>query len=132
MFAGGGGLGGSWASAGRRSEGAAGHGRLAASGKRRRQPLASAPCYTARAKPRPALTPDADVVSMGLRPSSHEMIQDTTPAGETRNQPMKVTALNGSPRLKGNTAAMIHHVLLELDREGIEIPFPQMTLHKAD
>jgi multimeric flavodoxin WrbA len=33
---------------------------------------------------------------------------------------MKVVAFNGSPRKEGNTAALIKHVLTELEREGIE------------
>lgn len=33
---------------------------------------------------------------------------------------MKVVAFNGSPRREGNTAALIKHVLKELEKEGIE------------
>ncbi|MDQ1251040.1 MAG: hypothetical protein QG646_109 [Euryarchaeota archaeon] len=33
---------------------------------------------------------------------------------------MKVVAFNGSPRKEGNTAALIKHVLGELEKEGIE------------
>lgn len=33
---------------------------------------------------------------------------------------MKVVAFNGSPRKEGNTAALIKHVLKELEKEGIE------------
>ena len=33
---------------------------------------------------------------------------------------MKVVAFNGSPRKEGNTAALIKHVLTELENEGIE------------
>jgi multimeric flavodoxin WrbA len=33
---------------------------------------------------------------------------------------MKVVAFNGSPRKEGNTAALISHVLSELEKEGIE------------
>ncbi len=33
---------------------------------------------------------------------------------------MKVVAFNGSPRKEGNTAALIKHVLTELEKEGIE------------
>lgn len=33
---------------------------------------------------------------------------------------MKVVAFNGSPRKEGNTAALIKHVLAELEKEGIE------------
>ncbi len=33
---------------------------------------------------------------------------------------MKVVAFNGSPRKEGNTAALIRHVLTELEKEGIE------------
>ena len=33
---------------------------------------------------------------------------------------MKVVAFNGSPRKEGNTAALIKHVLAELENEGIE------------
>jgi multimeric flavodoxin WrbA len=33
---------------------------------------------------------------------------------------LKVVAFNGSPRKEGNTAALIRHVLTELEKEGIE------------
>jgi len=33
---------------------------------------------------------------------------------------LKVVAFNGSPRKEGNTAALIKHVLTELEKEGIE------------
>ena len=33
---------------------------------------------------------------------------------------MKVLALIGSPRLLGNTASMVHHLLDELEKEGVE------------
>jgi multimeric flavodoxin WrbA len=33
---------------------------------------------------------------------------------------MKVVAFNGSPRKEGNTAALLKHVLAELEKEGIE------------
>jgi multimeric flavodoxin WrbA len=33
---------------------------------------------------------------------------------------MKVVAFNGSPRKDGNTATLIRHVLVELEKEGIE------------
>ncbi len=33
---------------------------------------------------------------------------------------MKVVAFNGCPRKEGNTAALIKHVLAELEKEGIE------------
>jgi len=39
---------------------------------------------------------------------------------------MKVIAFNGSPRQDGNTAALIRHVLKELEAEGIETEFIQL------
>ncbi len=39
---------------------------------------------------------------------------------------MKVVAFNGSPRKDGNTAALINHVLKELQAEGIETEFIQL------
>ena len=39
---------------------------------------------------------------------------------------MKVVAFNGSPRKEGNTAALIKHVLAELEKEGIETEVVQV------
>ncbi|MCQ1534631.1 flavodoxin family protein [Methanosarcina sp. KYL-1] len=39
---------------------------------------------------------------------------------------MKVVAFNGSPRKDGNTAALIKHVLSELEKEGIETEIVQV------
>ncbi|HWR25545.1 MAG TPA: flavodoxin family protein [Methanosarcina sp.] len=39
---------------------------------------------------------------------------------------MKVVAFNGSPRREGNTAALIRHVLIELEKEGIETELVQV------
>jgi multimeric flavodoxin WrbA len=39
---------------------------------------------------------------------------------------MKVVAFNGSPRKEGNTAALIKHVLAELEKEGIETEIVQV------
>lgn len=39
---------------------------------------------------------------------------------------MKVVAFNGSPRKEGNTAALIKHVLAELEKEGIETEVMQV------
>lgn len=39
---------------------------------------------------------------------------------------MKVVAFNGSPRKEGNTAALIRHVLIELEKEGIETEVVQV------
>ncbi len=39
---------------------------------------------------------------------------------------MKVVAFNGSPRKEGNTAALIGHVLSELEKEGIETEMVQI------
>ncbi len=39
---------------------------------------------------------------------------------------MKVVAFNGSPRKEGNTAALIKHVLAELEKEGIETEVVQL------
>lgn len=39
---------------------------------------------------------------------------------------MKVVAFNGSPRKEGNTAALIKHVLAELEKEGIETEVAQV------
>ncbi|AKB52595.1 iron-sulfur flavoprotein [Methanosarcina barkeri str. Wiesmoor] len=39
---------------------------------------------------------------------------------------MKVVAFNGSPRKDGNTAALIKHVLAELEKEGIETEVVQI------
>lgn len=39
---------------------------------------------------------------------------------------MKVVAFNGSPRKEGNTAALIRHVLAELEKEGIETEVVQV------
>lgn len=36
---------------------------------------------------------------------------------------MKVLALNGSPRLLGNTASIVAHVLDELEKEGVETEY---------
>ena len=40
---------------------------------------------------------------------------------------MKVVAFNGSPRKDGNTAAMLRHVLQELEREGIQTELVQLA-----
>jgi len=40
---------------------------------------------------------------------------------------MNVVAFNGSPRKDGNTAAMLRHVLQELEREGIQIELVQLA-----
>lgn len=42
---------------------------------------------------------------------------------------MKVVALNGSPREKGNTAILIGHVFQELEREGIKTELVQLGSH---
>jgi multimeric flavodoxin WrbA len=39
---------------------------------------------------------------------------------------MRVVAFNGSPRKNGNTAALIHHVLRQLEIEGIDTEFIQL------
>ncbi len=39
---------------------------------------------------------------------------------------MKVVAFNGSPRKNGNTAALIKHVLSELEKEGVETEIVQV------
>jgi multimeric flavodoxin WrbA len=39
---------------------------------------------------------------------------------------LKVVAFNGSPRKEGNTAALIKHVLIELEKEGIETEVVQV------
>jgi multimeric flavodoxin WrbA len=39
---------------------------------------------------------------------------------------MKVVAFNGSPRREGNTAALLRHVLVELEAEGIETELVQV------
>jgi multimeric flavodoxin WrbA len=43
-----------------------------------------------------------------------------------RNTEMKVVAFNGSPRKEGNTAALIKHVLAELEKEGMETEIVQV------
>ena len=40
---------------------------------------------------------------------------------------MNVVAFNGSPRKDGNTAAMLRHVLQELEREGIQTELVQLA-----
>lgn len=40
---------------------------------------------------------------------------------------MQVVAFNGSPRKDGNTAAMLKHVLQELEREGIQTELLQLA-----
>jgi multimeric flavodoxin WrbA len=40
---------------------------------------------------------------------------------------MKVVAFNGSPRKKGNTAALIGHVFDELEKEGIKTELVQLS-----
>jgi multimeric flavodoxin WrbA len=45
---------------------------------------------------------------------------------------LKVVAFNGSPRKEGNTAALIKHVLIELEKEGIEtelVPVGGKSIH---
>lgn len=39
---------------------------------------------------------------------------------------MKVVAFNGSPRKEGNTAALVKHVLAELEKEGVETEIVQV------
>ena len=40
---------------------------------------------------------------------------------------MKVVAINGSPRKEGNTFILLNYVILELEREGIEVKLIQTT-----
>ena len=44
---------------------------------------------------------------------------------------MKVVAFNGSPRKKGNTIALIRHVLAELEKKGIETEVVQLGGEKV-
>jgi len=46
---------------------------------------------------------------------------------QTGKTPMKVVAFNGSARKDGNTAILIHRVLDELEREGIETEIIQLA-----